>query len=322
MAPEGPEDGLEKARTTLHEGIERYLACVELEKGLSKRTQESYGSDLEQFAHHAATKGLKDWKSLGMTELSSYLAVLASQNLSTASVARKITSIRNFLRYLFKEGLQENDFSERIDVPRLRRKLPQTMSEKQFEQLLGVILTSTPEGMRDRAIIEVLFGCGLRVSELISLRITDISDNFDFVKVFGKGSKERMVPVGGKAAEAVKAYLTQARPQLVSDKTDSTLFISRRGTPLSRKTIWFELKQYAAKAQLPINLKPHLLRHSFATELLHGGADLRLIQEMLGHADIATTQIYASVETSGLTATHEKCHPRAHLKWADSGRAE
>jgi integrase/recombinase XerD len=303
-------------RELLSEGIQRYLACVQLEKGLSKQTQDSYGRDLEQFADFACRKGLAQWRELSLGILSSYTAELASRALAVSSVARKITSLRTFLEFLFKEGIVREDFSEKIDAPRLKRKLPETMTENQFEKLLGVILESTPEGLRDRAIIEMLYGCGLRVSELTALRITDLGDAMDFVRAFGKGSKERMVPMGSKAAEAVKRYLTQARPALVRPQTDGALFLSTRGKAISRKTIWAALKVYARKAQIPVNLKPHMLRHSFATELLKGGADLRMIQEMLGHADIATTQIYTSVETSGLTALHEACHPRTHLKWA------
>jgi integrase/recombinase XerD len=217
-------------------------------------------------------------------------------------------------RHLKKEGIRKDDPTELLSGPKLRRKLPQTLSAKDMEKLLSAPMGGDAYALRDRAMLELFYSSGLRISELSGLTLQQVDLEHGFVRVFGKGSKERVVPLGGKAGEAVAVYLSSGRGRLVKARTGSELFISERGKAISRKTVWVIVKKYAQAAGLGKTVKPHLLRHSFATHLLGGGADLRAIQEMLGHASIGTTQIYTAVENSRLIDQHTKHHPRNRVK--------
>lgn len=290
--------------------IERFLAYLELERGLAANTTSAYRIDLLQFAAHLETRRLTNFRKVTGGDVTDWLYRLTEQGAKTSSAARKLAAVRNLTRFLVKEGVCDKDFTALVRGPKPTRKLPQTLTPAEVAKLLAAPPAGTPHGLRDRALLELFYSSGLRVSELANLNLQQVDLDQGFVRVFGKGSKERIVPVGSRAAEAIKTYLLAGRPGLVKARTGSALFISERGRAISRKTLWALIKGYAKRAGITKPVKPHLLRHSFATHLLAGGADLRAIQEMLGHADIGTTQIYTAVETQRLTDQHRRFHPR------------
>ncbi len=292
------------------DAIDGYLSYVELERGLSRNTAKSYESDLRQAAHFLKKHGATGWAKVSAKHLTAWLHGLSDQRLSASSQARKLSAVRMLCRHLVRERVRDDDPTELLAGPKLRRKLPETLSRSEMEKLLAAPAGGDAYSIRDRAMLELFYSSGLRISELSGLSLQQVDLDHGFVRVFGKGSKERVVPLGAKARDAVAAYLTTARSRLVKPRTGSELFISERGRAISRKTLWVIVKKYALRAGLSRNVKPHLLRHSFATHLLSGGADLRAIQEMLGHASIGTTQIYTAVENSRLLDQHAKHHPR------------
>lgn len=294
--------------------IDRYLGYVELERGLSRNTASSYESDLRQAAHFLSKHGANNWTKVTTVHLTGWLHWLSDEKFSSSSQARKLSAIRMLFRHLKKEGARKDDPTELLSGPKLRRKLPQTLSARDMEKLLATPMGGDAYALRDRAMLELFYSSGLRISELSGLGLQQIDLENGFVRVFGKGSKERVVPLGGRARDAVAVYLSSGRARLVKARTGSELFISERGRAISRKTVWVIVKKYAKAAGLGKAVKPHLLRHSFATHLLGGGADLRAIQEMLGHASIGTTQIYTAVENSRLLDQHAKHHPRNRAK--------
>jgi integrase/recombinase XerD len=295
---------------SLREPVDGFLAYLQLERGLSRNTTSAYQVDLLQFADLLVSLKVTNWATVAGGNVSDWLYGLSRQGIATSSMSRKLSAVRMLARYLVKEDICRQDFTELVQGPKVTRKLPPTLSVADMQKLLAAPGSGTAQGLRDKAILELFYSSGLRVSELAGLAMQQIDLQQGFVRVFGKGSKERVVPVGTRAAEAVTTYMAAGRPGLVKPKTGSAVFLSERGQAISRKTIWALIKGYARKAGLPKNVKPHLLRHSFATHLLAGGADLRAIQEMLGHADIGTTQIYTAVETSRLTDQHSRYHPR------------
>ena len=242
--------------------------------------------------------------------LSDWIGALSAEGLAASSLARKLAAVRTFSRYLVRERICARDFTALLVGPKLRRRIPGTLSAGEVERLLAAPAGGGAHALRDRAILELFYSSGLRVSELAGLTLQQLDLEHGFVRVFGKGSKERVVPVGSKACEALSAYVSSARRHFVRARTGSQLFPSERGTAISRQMLWVLIKQYAKLAGIGQPVKPHLLRHSFATHLLGGGADLRAIQEMLGHASIATTQIYTAVAPDRRIAEHERCHPR------------
>lgn len=290
--------------------IDHYLSYVELERGLSRNTATSYENDLRQAAHFLARRGAAGWAKVTTAQLTAWLHWLSDEKFSPSSQARKLSAVRMLFRHLKKESVRKDDPTELLSGPKLRRKLPRTLSPKDIEKLLATPTGGDAYALRDRAMLELFYSSGLRISELSSLTLQQVDLDHGFVRVFGKGSKERVVPLGGRASEAMSVYLASGRARLVKAKTGSELFISERGKAISRKTVWVIVKKYAGAAGLGKGVKPHLLRHSFATHLLGGGADLRAIQEMLGHASIGTTQIYTAVENSRLLDQHAKHHPR------------
>lgn len=292
---------------------EAFLAFIELERGLSKHTVAAYGRDLSQAAAYLARKGAKDWRTVTPAQAQEWARELGRRRFAPASAARKLTALRMMARFVARERLRSDDFSELIAGPKLARKLPATLSVADLEKFLSAPTGGRPADLRDRAILELFYASGLRVSEMTGLLIQQVDLEAGFVRVFGKGSKERVVPFGGRAGAAIKVYLAAGRPAMVKPKTGSQLFLNPRGQALSRVAMWMLVKKYAQRAGLPKTVKPHLLRHSFATHLLGGGADLRSIQEMLGHASISTTQIYTAVEPGRLVAHHGKFHPRNKL---------
>jgi len=294
----------------LAEPLEAYLAYLDLERGLSPNTLDAYRRDLEHCSRHLQQTGAEDWGSVTSTQVTDWVFRLDTEHYAVSSLARKLASIRGLARYLVREKIRPDDVTELISGPKARRRVPETLSLEEVDRLLEAPRPMDAYGVRGRALLELLYSSGLRVSEIASLTLQQVDLKRGLVRVTGKGSKERIVPVGAKAVEAIESYLVSARPVFVKPKTGSHLFLSERGRPLSRKTIWVILKGYALDAGIEKKVRPHLLRHSFATHLLSGGADLRSIQEMLGHADIATTQIYTAVESRRLLDQHEQFHPR------------
>lgn len=295
------------------EGIEDFTAMLELERGLSKNTVLSYEKDLLQFGDFLRRKkSAGTWKTVQAEHLSDWLAELNGNGVSARSAARKLSAVRTLAKHLVASGLRTDDFSEIVSRPKSRRALPETLSVDEVSKILEAPLEATPQGLRDRAMLEVMYGSGLRASELCSLEIQSVNFSDGIIRVRGKGSKERIVPVGRRAIQAILAYLSEnGRPRLSKPKTGSALFISSWGKAISRKTLWLILQKMVLRAGIDKKIHPHQLRHAFATHLLANGADLRVIQEMLGHADIGTTQIYTAVERSRLTAEHRRTHPRS-----------
>lgn len=298
----------------LAEDIHAFLAFLELEKGASRNTVGAYQRDLAQCAVFVALHGCARWADVTAPVLTDWLYRLTEQAMSVATTARKLSAVRTFFRHLVREGRRGDDPTEMLSGPKLRRRVPDTLTVRDVGRILEAPPATDHYGVRDRAILELAYSSGLRASELSSLTLTQVDLEGGFVRVFGKGSKERLVPLGDSARRAIDAYLGSSRPRLVRARTGSALFLSDRGQAISRKTIWALVKKHAARAGLDKPVKTHLLRHSFATHLLSGGADLRAIQEMLGHASIATTQIYTAVESRRLLTEHERFHPRGRRK--------
>ena len=290
--------------------IESFLSFIQLERGLSKNTVAGYRRDLDQAAKYLARHGARDWRAVTPAQASAWIQSLSCARLTVASVARKLTALRMLARHLVREKIRDDDFTALLAGPKLVRKIPGTLNETEVARLLAAPTGGEPRALRDRALLELFYSSGLRVSELAALMLQQIDLENGFIRVFGKGSKERVVPVGGRARDALATYLASGRPHLVKPKTGSQFFLNNRGGALSRVMLWMLVKKYAQRASITKNVKPHGLRHSFATHLLTGGADLRAIQEMLGHASISTTQIYTAVEPQRLLDHHAKFHPR------------
>ena len=291
--------------------ISSFLTHVRVEKGLSSNTVSAYRRDLEKFAEFAGKRKLS-LKSASRDDLVDFLAALYRQNLDSKSVARHLVTLRNFFRFAQIHEHIAEDPSINLESPKIRRSLPGYLRLEEVERLLNVPDVKTPLGLRDRAMLEVLYSTGLRVSELISLRVSDLDTKVGCVRCIGKGDKERIVPVGKKALAIVEKYLRDARPKVVGKAPGSpALFVNRRGAPLSRVGVWKILSAYGRRAGMRLALTPHMLRHSFATHLLERGADLRSVQLMLGHADISTTQIYTHVVEERLKQIYKAHHPRA-----------
>lgn len=295
--------------------LEDFIAFLDLERGLAKNTLIAYRKDLTQFADFIRREGRKgDWRSVEAEDVAAWLRELDDEGLSARSAARKLTALRAFSKRLVIAGLRPDDFCEVIARPKIARKLPDSLSVEEVTKILELPVGCSPQGLRNRAMLELAYGSGLRVSELCALDIQSVNFEEGLVRVRGKGNKERIVPVGNEAIHALKNYLSEAgRPLLAKPKTGSALFISQWGKAISRKTLWVVLQEEVRRAGIKRKIHPHQLRHAFATHLLANGADLRSIQEMLGHADISTTQIYTAVEKTRLSDEHRRTHPRAHL---------
>jgi integrase/recombinase XerD len=290
------------------DSFSRYLA---VERGLSENYQLSTQRSLTEFARWcAARKKIDNVRAVTLPMISEYLAERKRGGLSAASIKLIVVALKIFFRFLLGKGTVERDPAANVALPRIERYLPETLNELQAEQLIDKIDTKVPLGLRDRAMIELLYGSGLRISELANARLENFDCEERLLRVTGKGNKTRIVPVGRKASEALAAYLSMERPRLVRHRSGSEIFLSQRGTKLTTTRIWQIVKEHARHAGLEKNVYPHLLRHSFATHLLGNGADLRIIQEMLGHADISTTQVYTHVDQQRLKAVHRRFHPR------------
>lgn len=291
--------------------LERYQDHLTVEKGSSPRTNEAYLRDVARFATFCLTKGAKTPESASARILREYVYHLKDLGLSPASIRRNVSAVRSYFRFMLSEGELVRDPSEKLEAPKRWRTLPEVLTVEETEKLLTAPSLDEPFAFRDRAMLELAYGAGLRVSEWISLSVRDVLMEDHLVRVFGKGSKERLVPIGRKAIGAVAIYLRELRPKLEKGQGKGILFLNARGEPLSRMGAWKILRKYVEIAGITKAVSPHTLRHSFATHLLEGGADLRAVQEMLGHADISTTQIYTHVDREFLRSVHRQFHPRA-----------
>lgn len=291
--------------------IENFLDDLWLHQEVSQHTLAAYKTDLTHLARFARSQGWPDLTQLEEAHLRGYLQHRQQQGHSQRSIARLISSVRKLCRYLLRIKARDDDPSAHIQAPKQPRQLPHSLSEADVEALLGAADTNSTLGLRDRCMLEVLYATGLRVSELIGLRLSEISTRQGVVRVVGKGDKERLVPLGEEALDWLQLYLQQSRPDLAQGQSSDTVFLSTRGKQMTRQTFWHRIKALALTAGLNSELSPHTLRHAFATHLLNHGADLRALQMLLGHADIATTQIYTHVARARLQALHSEHHPRA-----------
>jgi integrase/recombinase XerD len=294
----------------LRSGIDAFLVHMELERGSGRNTCAAYEGDLLSLASFLAGKNVKDWGSVTVEILREWMVHLEKNALSSATVARKLSALRSFAKFAHGNKIADLDAVKRLRRPRCSRKLPASLSADDVSLLLRMDHGGNPVLMRNGAIFELLYSSGLRVSELCSLKIQSVDMENQFIRVHGKGAKERIVPFGSIAREKLEKYLATVRPRFVKSKTDGTLFIGVTGNKLSRKTVWVQLRKHMKLAGLEKAATPHTLRHSFATHLLENGADLRAIQEMLGHADISTTQIYTAVDRKRLVSGYRKFHQR------------
>lgn len=288
-----------------------FLEFCRIEKGLSDNSLQAYQTDLARFFGFVSTSGASPDAPADPERLREYLDRLERDGLSARSVARHLTTLRNFYRYLVQEGALAADPTEHLHSPKQWRTIPKFLGLNDIERIAAAIDTSRPTGVRDRAMLELLFACGLRVSELCGALVGDLDAKLGVLRVTGKGNKQRIVPVGRSALAAVEGYLRDARPALLKERASRYLFVTARGGPLTRQAFWNLLSIQGKKAGIFHGLSPHVLRHSFATHLLEGGADLRSVQVMLGHSDISTTEIYTHVMRSRLRDTVSKHHPRA-----------
>jgi integrase/recombinase XerD len=291
--------------------LERFHDHLSVEKGASPRTNEAYLRDVSRFAIFCTTKGAPSPATASARVLREYVYHLKDLGLSPSSIRRNVSAVRSYFRFMLAEGELTRDPSERLEAPKRWRTLPEVLTVDEAAKLLAAPSLDEPLVFRDRAMLELAYGAGLRVSEWISLSIRDVLMDDHLVRVFGKGSKERLVPIGRKAIGAVAIYLRELRPKLEKGQGKGILFLNARGEPLSRMGAWKILRKYVDLAGITKPVSPHTLRHSFATHLLEGGADLRAVQEMLGHADISTTQIYTHVDREYLRSVHKQFHPRA-----------
>lgn len=287
--------------------LDRFLQSAVFERGLSEKTLAAYSADLHRYFQFLAAQGVTSLDGIPRELILEHLIGLRAAGLSARSAGRHLSAIRRFHAFLREEQLAQSDPASDFDTPRLTRRLPRDLPPSQVEQLIAAADTATPQGARDAAMLELFYACGLRISELINLRMRDVALEESAVRVRGKGSKTRLIPLGEAAIKRVRAWMNARQEKPVKD---DTLFLTRRGRRMSRTTAWGIVKKYARLANLPGNVKPHMLRHSFATHLLDNGADLRAVQEMLGHADISTTQIYTHVSVERLTKAHKTFHPR------------
>lgn len=293
--------------------IEDYLHFIQVERQLSHNTLASYKRDLTSYAMHLQeVQQLKNYAAVERQHILLHLEALRNDGKSARTVARHISSIRSFHQFLLREKVTNTDPTVHLEMPQLEKKLPNVLSIEQIDDLIAAPDTSTPQGIRDVAMLELLYASGMRISELIEMDVSDAHLTMGFVRVFGKGGKERIIPLGRGAIVALEKYLQRARYELQgkAQKTDA-LFINRRGKRLTRQGCWKLIKQHAITANIHQPLTPHVLRHSFATHLIENGADLRAVQEMLGHSDISTTQIYTHISKTRLSEVYKQFHPRA-----------
>ena len=306
----------------MQELAEDFIQYLRNERGQAENTQKTYFALLGRFVSWAGAHGLTDWKSVQLSHLTAFLQhererqlsnqpLESARRLSSESVYLEIAALRAFYRWAENERLLPVNVAEHLSLPRRWKRLPKSLTDEEIAKLLAPVIPETPASLCDQAVLELAYASGLRISELRSLRLEQLQLEAGFLSVIGKGNKERVVPLGRKAAEAIRRYLDAGRPTLVTRKTPANVFITKRGTPFARPTLWKRIKDRVKHAGVARNVTPHMLRHSFATHLLEHGADLRVIQELLGHANISTTEIYTHVTGNRLRDIHRRFHPRA-----------
>ena len=315
LFPSGAVSGVHN-EGTMDEQIGHFLNFMSVEKGASGNTVAAYRNDLQQFDVFVTAQNgnghVRDWEALERSLITEYLLSLKRKNYAEATVARKVAAIKSFFQYLQAEGMIRRNPAENLESPRVGRSLPKPLSVTEIDELLEQPMKrNTPEARRDRAMLELLYATGLRVSELTSLDVSDVNMSGPYVRCVGKGSKGRTIPIHDQAAAAVTSYLDDGRAALVKARNEAALFVNRRGERLTRQGFWLILKQYAKEANITTAVTPHTLRHSFATHMLRGGAPLRNVQELLGHANISTTQVYTQIASEHVRQVYEKAHPRA-----------
>lgn len=292
-----------------HDSIERFLDAMWMERGLSDNTLSAYRADLQNLARWLGDSGPRI-ESLDREDLLGFLAHRVQSGARPRSTARLLSSIRRFYRYLVREGARSDDPSAEIEMPRLGRPLPRSLGEAEVEALLDAPETDKALGLRDRAMLELLYATGLRVSELVNLRVDQVNLRQGVIRILGKGDRERLVPVGEEAQQWLQRHVETARPEILGGRESAFLFPTRRSEKMTRQAFWHIVKRYAQRAGISRGLSPHTLRHAFATHLLNHGADLRVVQMLLGHSDVSTTQIYTHVARERLKSLHESHHPR------------
>jgi integrase/recombinase XerD len=291
--------------------IKEFITYISVERGLAKNTLSAYGRDLEKYVEFLSSKGIKSPDQIVREQVTAFMFFLKKQEMSTTSICRNLAAIKMFHRFLVRESLSKDDPTTLVETPKLFKRVPEVLNQGEINAILATAAKAKgPRAKRDLAMIELFYAAGLRVSELVDLKVTSINYEVGFIRAVGKGSKERIIPVGKQAREAVAAYCEKVRPKLLKGKTCDALFVSQQGKKMSRVSAWSMIKQYARLAGIKKNIKPHTMRHTFATHLLEHGADLRSVQEMLGHADISTTQIYTHVDKERLKSVHKEFHPR------------
>ncbi|MBI4310025.1 MAG: site-specific tyrosine recombinase XerD [Candidatus Omnitrophica bacterium] len=292
--------------------IEEFITHISVERGLAKNTLLAYRRDLEKYAGYLAKKGAASPQNVARAQVTDYMFDLKKHGLTATSICRHLAAIKMFHRFLVRENLCAEDPTGLVETPKLWKRVPEVLTQREIDAILErADQAKGIQAKRDHAMLELLYAAGLRVSELVDLKMTSVNFEAGFVRAVGKGSKERIVPVGQKAREALGVYCAKARGKLLKDKESDALFVSRLGKKMSRVAAWNIIKLYARLAGIKKNIKPHTLRHTFATHLLEHGADLRSVQEMLGHVDISTTQIYTHVDKERLKSVHKQFHPRS-----------
>ncbi len=289
--------------------IELFLDSLWVERGVSDHTLKAYGSDLQGLARTLGQKG-KTLRTAAREDLLDYLARRVQQGAKPRTTARLLSSQRRFYQYLLREGRIQQEPTAQIEAPKLGRPLPKSLTEEDVEALLAAPDLGDALGLRDRAMLELIYASGLRVSELVGLKLGEVSLAQGVVRVFGKGGKERLVPMGEECLEWLERYMKEARLELLSGRMADAMFVTRRGEAMTRQAFWYLIKRYAQRASIKSSLSPHTLRHAFATHLLNHGADLRVLQMLLGHSDLSTTQIYTHVARERLKSLHAEHHPR------------
>lgn len=292
--------------------LQSFIHFLSDERGLARNTLESYQRDITQYLSYLQDQGIQSLTDTKKLQISNYLMHLKKVGKAAATQSRNIVSIRAFYQYLVRERLMEQDPTMHIETPKQEKKIPNVLTIAEVESLLDAPQIESPNGMRDKAMLEVLYATGIRVSELISLDLDNVNLELGFVRCVGTALKERIIPLGGIAAEYVSSYMKMMRPRLLKhSETEQALFINHLGTRITRQGFWKIIKKYAGETQIVKEITPHTLRHSFAAHLLENGADLRSVQEMLGHADISTTQIYTQVTRGKMKEVYDRSHPRA-----------
>lgn len=293
----------------MEQEINSFIIYLHNVKRTSENTELSYRRDLLKVQHFMENQGIEDVQKISATNLNSYVLYLEKNHFSAATISRNIASLKAFYHYMFREGMVEEDISERLKAPRIEKKMPEVLSMNEVVRLLEQPCGDTPKEMRDKAMLELLYATGIRVTELITLKLDDVNFQLGFI-ICRDIAKERVIPFGNEARNALMNYLEHARNEMINDSGSEYLFVNCSGLPMSRQGFWKLIKLYAKKAGIDEDITPHTLRHSFAAHLVENGADLRSVQEMLGHSDISTTQIYASMSHNKIREVYTKAHPR------------